>query len=279
MIEKSRALGDTAADVFGVTRGMSAPAIHSTAIVSDGADLHPSVVIGPGAVIERDVTIGARTRIGPGAVIRRFTEIGADNSIDAYVTIGGDPQHTAYDGAETWVRIGDKNVIREYVTINRGFEPNGETRIGSNCYFMTYSHVGHDCEVGDNVILTNNATLGGHVVVGRNVVMGGMSAAHQFTRVGQYCMVAGFAPLRKDALPFTMIGGNPIRHYRLNAVGLRRNGIDGDRYRALEQAFRGLRNGNRELVDVPDTAEVRYLRAFVSEESRYGHYGFLTRRS
>lgn len=225
------------------------------------------------------MTIGAGTRVGPGAVIRRFTEIGVDNTIDAYVVIGGDPQHTAHDGSETWVRIGDKNIIREHVTINRGFEPNGVTSIGSNCYFMTYSHVGHDCKVADNVTLTNNATLGGHVIVGRNVVMGGMAAAHQFTRIGRYCMVAGFTPLRKDALPFTMIGGNPVRHYRLNAIGLRRNGIDGPRYRALEQAFRGLRAGDRELADVPDTEDVRHLREFLSEKSRYGQYGFVTRRA
>lgn len=172
--------------------------------------------------------------------------------------------------------IGDNNVMREFVTINRPFHPGAETRIGSNCFFLTQAHVGHDSIVGDRVTLTNNATLGGHVVVGNNVVMGGMAAAHQFTRIGPYCMVAAYAPLRKDALPYTMIGGTPVRHYRLNAIGLKRNGVTGDRYRALEKAFRALRSGDRTLEGVPDTEEVRFLREWLAVKSRYGSYGFVT---
>lgn len=250
--------------------------IHETAIVSRDAVVDPAAQIGPGAVIEGDVHIGAGTRIGPYAVIRQFTRIGENNSIDAHVVIGGEPQHTAYDGSETRVIIGDNNVLREYVTINRGFEADGETRVGSNCFFMTCSHVGHDCTVGDNVVLTNNATLAGHVEVGHNVVMGGMAATHQFTRIGPFCMVAGFVPLRKDALPYMMIGGTPVRHYRLNRIGLKRNGIDGDRYRALEAAIRALRKGDKSLDGVPNTEEVVYLRDWLSVKTKYGHYGFLT---
>ena len=248
--------------------------IHPTAVVSTDATLDPSVLVGPGAIIEGDVHIGAGTSIGPYAIIRRFSRIGADNEIHAHAVIGGEPQHTAYDGSETWVVIGDGNVIREFVTIHRAYEPGAETRVGSNCFLMTSAHVGHDSIVGDHVILTNNVALGGHTEVGNNVVMGGMAASHQFTRIGAYCMVAGFAPLRKDALPFTMIGGTPVRHYRLNAVGLRRNGITGDRYRALEAAFRALRDGDRSLAGVPDTDEVAFLRHWLSVKSKYGHYGF-----
>lgn len=255
---------------------MAEPLIHETAIVSQDAVLDPSARIGPGAIIEGDVHIGAGTIIGPYAIIRQFTRIGDNNLIDAHAVIGGEPQHTAYDGSETWVIIGDNNVMREYVTISRAYEPGAETRIGSSCFFMTGAHVGHDSVVGDNVTLTNNATLGGHVEVGCNVVMGGMSASHQFTRVGRFCMVAAYTPLRKDALPFTMIGGIPVRHYRLNTIGLKRSGIDGHRYRALQTAYRALRKGDKLLEDTPDTEEVVYLRNWLSVKTNYGHYGFAT---
>lgn len=252
--------------------------IHPTAIVSDGATIDASVRIGPGAVIEDDVQIGADTAIGPYAVIRRFTRIGSSNRIDAHAVIGGEPQHTAYDGSETRVTIGNGNILREFVTVHRAYESGAETRIGSNCFLMTSVHVGHDCVIGDNVILTNSVSLGGHVEVGDNAVMGGASGAHQFTRIGQFCMVGAHAVLRKDALPYSLIGGEPVRHYRLNRIGLKRNGISGERYRALEAAFRALRAGSRSLAGLPDTDEVRHLRNWLTVKSKYGRYGFVNRR-
>jgi len=251
--------------------------IHPTAIVSDDADLDASVQVGPGAVVEGNVTVGAGTSVGPYAIVREFTRIGNNNTIDAHAVIGGEAQHTGYDGSETWVVIGDNNVMREYVTINRAYYPGAETRVGSNCFFMTSAHVGHDCIVEDNVVLTNNATLAGHVEVGRNVIIGGLSAAHQFLRIGPYCMVAGCVALRKDALPYTLVGGAPVRHYRLNTIGLRRNGVTGERYRALEQAFRALRDGAKTLDDVAQTEEVRFLQDWLAVDSKYGRYGFATR--
>ncbi|MDJ0940211.1 MAG: acyl-ACP--UDP-N-acetylglucosamine O-acyltransferase [Woeseiaceae bacterium] len=253
---------------------MSDSLIHPTAIVSDGAILHPSVRVGPGAVIEGHVEIGANSTVGPHAVIRSFCRIGSNNRIDAHAVIGGDPQHTDYDGSETWVVIGDNNVVREFVTVHRPFLAGAETRIGSNCHLMAGVHVGHDTIMGDNVTLTSNVLLAGHVEVGDNVVMGGAAGAHQFTRIGPFCMVAGFVPLRKDALPFTLIGGDPVRHYRLNTIGLRRNGVKGDRYRALEAAFKALRDGDRELSGIEDTDEVAYLRTWLAVKSKYGSYGF-----
>ncbi len=250
--------------------------IHPTAVVSSDAALEPGVRVGPGAVIEGGVEIGAGTVIGPYAIIQNHTRIGANNAIGAHAVIGGDPQHTAYDGSDTFVEIGDNNVLREFVTVNRAYEPGATTRIGSNCFLMTGVHVGHDVIVGDNVVLTNNVLLAGHVDIGNNVVMGGSSGAHQFTRVGSFCMVASYIPLRKDAMPFTLIGGSPVRHYRLNTIGLRRNGIKGDRYRALETAFDSLRAGNRSLEGVQDTEEVKYLRQWLSAPSKTGVYGFLT---
>lgn len=253
---------------------MTEPLVHATANVSRHAVVDSSVRIGPGAVIEGDVHIGPGSTIGPYAIIRRYSRIGANNFIDAHAVIGGDPQHTGFDGSETRVRIGDNNTIREYVTINRAYERQAETRLGSHCFLMTGAHVAHDCAVGDNVILTNNATLGGYVEVGNNAVLGGLCAAHQFVRIGACCMVAGHVALRKDVLPFMTVGGAPVRHYRLNSIGLRRAGIDGDRYRALEQAFRALRNGDKSLDGLPDTQEIINLREWLSLKSKYGVYGF-----
>ena len=254
---------------------MTTNTIHPTAIVSPDAELDPTVVVGPGAIVESNVSIGANTEIGAYSIIRQHTTIGANNRIDAHVVIGGLPQHTAWDGAETSDVIGDNNTLREFVTVHRAYEEGAETRIGSNCLFMAYAHVGHDCIVGDNVTLTNVTQLGGHVEVGNNAVMGGASGAHQFTRIGAFCMVAAHIVLKKDALPYSVIGGEPVRHYRLNRIGLRRNGVTGDRFRAIESAFRAIRYGDREFSGIETTPEVEYLRDWVGTKSKYGVYGFV----
>lgn len=253
---------------------MGSGSIHPTAVVSAEAEIDASVSIGPFAVIEDDVHIGPGTTIGPHAIIREFCRIGSNNTIDAHAVIGGLPQHTRFGGDETWVEIGDDNVIREGVTIHRAFEPGAATIIGSGCFLMSYAHVGHDSVVGDKVTLSNNIVLGGHVVVGDCAVMGGCAGAHQFLRIGAYAMVGGYVPLRKDVLPYSMVGGEPVRHYRLNTIGLRRGGFDSERYRAVEAAFRALRSGDREMSGVPDTDDVRNLREWLAAESRYGVYGF-----
>ena len=165
--------------------------IDPTAVVSGKAEIDPSVVIGPFAVIEDNVQIAAGSTIGPHAVIREFCRVGKNNTIDAHAVIGGHPQHTNFDGSETWVEIGDNNVIREGVTIHRAYEPGAVTKIGSDCFLMSYAHVGHDSIVGNNVMLSNNIVLGGHVVVGDSVVMGGCAGAHQFLRIGILTDVAG----------------------------------------------------------------------------------------
>ena len=253
---------------------MSTKNIHKTAIVSEDAKIHPTATVGPFAVVEGDVEIGARTVLGPHAVVRQFTRIGEDNIIDPNAIIGGLPQHAGFDGSESWVIVGNNNVFREGVTVNRAYQPGSATRIGSGCFLMANAHVGHDCVVEDNTTLTNGVVLGGHVEIGRNAIMGGYAGAHQFVRVGAYSMVGGYIPLRKDALPFMTIGGEPIRHYRLNAIGLRRNHIKKERYRALETAFRAIRDGDKSLDGIPDTEEIIYLRDWLNSESKYGVYGF-----
>ncbi len=248
--------------------------IHPTAVVSGKAEIDASVSIGPFAVIEDNVHIEAGTTIGPHAVIKEFCRIGKNNKIDAHVLIGGHPQHTKFDGSETWVEIGDNNVIRESTVIHRAFEPGAATKIGSDCFLMSQLHIGHDCVIGDNVTLSSYVVLGGHVEISDDVVMGGSAGAHQFLRIGAYAMVAGYVPLRKDVLPYTMIGGDPVRHYRLNSIGLRRGGFDKERYRAVEAAFRALRDGNKELSGVPDTDDVNHLREWLAAKSKFGVYGF-----
>ncbi|HEX5055536.1 MAG TPA: acyl-ACP--UDP-N-acetylglucosamine O-acyltransferase [Gammaproteobacteria bacterium] len=253
---------------------MAAPKIHSTALVATGARLGADVQIGPYAVIEDDVEIGSGSVIGPHAVIHVHTRIGARNRIHGHVILGDRPQHLAYKPEDvTWLEIGDDNIFREMVTVHRAFHAGAVTRIGSGCFLMAGSHVGHDSELGNNVILTNSVLVGGHVTIGDRAVLGGGSSVHQFTRIGPYVMLGAHTLLRKDALPYSMISGDPAKHYRLNSVGLRRNGIGGDRYKALEQAFRRLRAGE-DLEGIAQTDETRYLLEWMGQPSKRGLTGF-----
>ena len=254
---------------------MMTAGIHPTAIISQNAELAEGVTVGPYAVIEDQVTIGAGTFVGPGAVIHSHVRIGRENQIHAHAVIGDLPQDLTFNGEQTSVEIGDGNVIREGVTIHRSTEMDRPTRIGNGCYLMAYSHAAHGVRVGDGVILTNNVLLAGHVEVGEKAVLGANAGVHQFTRVGAFSMVAAYVAIRKDVLPFSLIGGQPLRHYRLNTVGLRRNGITGQRYRALEMALRCLRGGSRDLGSVPRTPEVRLLEEWLGAKSRRGIYGFV----
>jgi UDP-N-acetylglucosamine acyltransferase len=247
---------------------------HPTAIIASGALLAKDVEVGPYAVIEDRVSIGAGSVIGPHAVIHSHARIGARNHIHAHAIIADTPQDYAFKGEETRVEIGDDNIIREGVTIHRSTELDMPTRVGSHCFLMAYSHVAHGCQVGDRVILTNNVMLGGHVQVGAGAIIGGGTAVHQFCRVGPSAMVAGVAGILKDILPFTMAKGAPALHYRLNAVGLKRAGVNGARYRALEAAFRALRSGeNPDLT--PDTPELELLETWLAAESKRGLAGFI----
>ena len=252
---------------------MTPTQVHPTAIVSTDAHLGEGVVIGPYAVIDDNVSIGRKCAIGPHAVIHRYVRMGERNHIHAHAVIGDLPQDLSFESTESWVEIGDENTLREGVTIHRALTPDSPTRIGSNCLLMAYAHVAHDCQVGDEVILTNNACLGGHVEIGDSAMLGGSVVVHQFVRVGSYVMVAGFVAVRKDVLPFCLLAGDPLRHYRLNTVGLRRAGITGERYRILEKAFRTLRSGQA-LNGPAESREVELLRNWLSLESKRGRYGF-----
>lgn len=256
---------------------MSEAQIHPTAIVAPGAVLGKGVVVGPYAVIDEPVEIGAGSAIGPHAVVHRYVRMGERNRIHAHAVIGDLAQDLAFSGEETWVEIGSDNVFREGVTIHRP-TAGGPTRVGSGCFFLAYAHVAHNCRVGDRVTLTNNVCLGGYVEVGERAVLGGAVLVHQFCRVGAYAMVAGFLAVRKDVLPYSLVGGPPARHYRLNTVGLRRARITGERYQTLESAFRALRSG-RNLDGLPATPEIARLHEWLAAPSRRGLTRFLGREA
>ncbi|UCB54352.1 MAG: acyl-ACP--UDP-N-acetylglucosamine O-acyltransferase [Thiotrichales bacterium] len=250
--------------------------IHPTAVVSPNAVIADGCVIGPYAIIHDHVEIGSNTHVGPHVVIHDYVRMGSDNRVHAHAVLGDLPQDISFDPAtETWVEIGDNNTLREAVSIHRATAPNASTRLGSNCYLMVNTHIGHDCSLGDGVILTINTAIGGHVEIGNNAVIGGSVVAHQFCRIGRNTMVAGFIAIRKDVLPFTMIAGAPPRHYRLNTVGLRRAGITGSRYRVLEQAYRAVREGDRLLNEFENTEEIQHLRDWLAQDSKRGLSGFL----
>ncbi len=246
---------------------------HATASIAASARLGEGVRIGPYAVIEDHVEIGNAAVIGAHAVVHSFVRLGRKTRIHPHAVLGGVPQDVSFKGNETWVEIGDETIIREYVTIHRATRPERPTNIGSNCYLMAYTHVAHDCQIGDRVTLTNCVTLAGHVQVGEWAMLGGLVPVHQFVRIGAYAMVGGNTGLRKDVLPFSLVAGEPARHYRLNIVGLRRAGITGERYHVLEAAFRALRAG-RSLNELPETQEIALLRKWLAAPSKRGLTGF-----
>jgi len=225
-------------------------------------------------VVEDHVVIQSNTEIGPQCVLHSFVKLGVGNQLHAQVVLGGLPQDIAFAGEMTWVEIGDANIIREGCTVHRSTNPDVPTRIGHRCFLMSCSHVGHDCQLGNEVVLTSYAGLGGHVEIGDKANVGAHSGIHQFVRVGTLSMVAGYTPVRKDVMPYCLLGGDPVRHYRLNTIGLRRTGVTGERYRKLEQALRCLRRG--ELPEnLHGAPEIDHLRDWVSAPSRRGIYGFL----
>jgi len=213
-------------------------AIHPTAVIDPGARLGAGIVIGPHAVIEADTDIGEGCEIRAHAVVKRFTRMGRENVVHESAILGGEPQDLTFAGAASALVIGDRNRVREGVTIHRGSEPGSATVVGSDCFFMAYSHVAHNDRLGNGVILVNGALLAGHVEVGDRAFLGGGAGVHQFSRVGRLAMVGGNSRISMDCLPFVNTTGIPARAVGLNVVGLRRAGIDAGGLRAIKQAYR-----------------------------------------
>jgi UDP-N-acetylglucosamine acyltransferase len=225
-------------------------AIDPRAIVSPEAELAADVVVGAYSVIGAGVTIGAGTWVGPHAVINGPTKIGTSNKIFQFASIGDAPQDLKYKGEPTRLEIGDRNVFREFTTMNRGtVNGGGVTRIGSECLFMSFTHVAHDCQVGDRVVMANYATLGGHAVIGDWVIMGGYAGVHQFAKVGAHAFLANDAKVTRDVPPYVMAVGSPAEPHSINSEGLKRRGFTPEQIRNLKNAYRVLYRSDLKLAD------------------------------
>lgn len=254
----------------------AAPKIHPTAIVDPEAQIDEGVRIGPYAIIGPNVRIGAQTIVGPHAYIEKDTRVGRECFIAKGAVLGTDPQDLKFEGEETLLLVGDRTVIREFATLNRGTRASGSTEVGSDCLLMAYSHIAHDSRVGDHVIIANAVNMGGHVVIEDWATIGGVTAIHQFVRIGKHAFVGGGSRVPKDVAPFTRAAGNPLKMYGLNTVGLERRGFSAEVRTELKRAYKVLFNSDLNLTQAVEdlrsrgieTEEVESLVAFIEASER-----------
>jgi UDP-N-acetylglucosamine acyltransferase len=219
--------------------------IHPTAVINPGARIGDGVEIGPYTIIGDRVSIGDNTRIGPHVVIEGPTTIGRNNIFFQFCSIGAIPQDLKFNMEETELIIGDDNTFREFITINRGTEGGGgKTAIGSSCLLMAYTHVAHDCLIGNGVIMANNATLAGHIRIDDHAIVGGLSGIHQFVHIGSYAMIGGLSGVSKDVPPFTLAVGQRASLHGLNLTGLKRHGFTAGVISELKTAYKLLFRSN-----------------------------------
>ncbi|HKJ92564.1 MAG TPA: acyl-ACP--UDP-N-acetylglucosamine O-acyltransferase [Longimicrobiales bacterium] len=251
--------------------------IHATAIVDEDVVLGDDVAIGPYCIVGPNVTLGDHTILDSHVCIQRDTTVGSDCHIHHGAVLGTDPQDLKFGGEQTRLVVGDRTVIREYATLNRGTAARGRTVIGSDALLMAYSHVAHDCIIGNHVILSNAVNMGGHVEIGDWAIVGGLTAIHQFVRIGEHAFVGGASRVAKDVAPYVRAGGAPFVMAGLNSVGLRRRGFPQETRNQLKRAYRlmfksnlnvtqALEKARAELDVVPEVE--RFLRFF--EESERG---------
>lgn len=250
--------------------------IAASAVVDRTAQVDIDVAIGPYAVIGPNVRIGAGTTVGAHAVLDGHTQIGSDCRIFPHTAVGLEPQDLKYRGGVTWLRIGDRTVIREFATLNPGTTEGEATVVGSDCLLMAYSHVAHNCVVKDHVILANSVNLAGHVLIEEHAIIGGVTPIHQFVRIGAHSIIGGGSRIPQDVAPFTRVAGIPPRTYGLNRVGLKRRGFSEETLVALKQAYRILFRQKLSVkeavarigVEVPSDPEVQRLVSFVLTSER-----------
>lgn len=256
---------------------MTAPQIHPTAIVDQAAQLGPGVTVGPYSIIEGRVAIGSETQIGPHVVIRDFTTIGERCRIFQFTVLGEIPQDLKFKGEESRLVIGDDNTIREFATMHRGTAGGGGvTSIGNHSLFMAYTHVAHDCRVGDRVIMSNAATLGGHILVEDHAILGGLSAVHQFGRIGRFAFIGGCSAVHRDVPPYAMAVGNRAKLVGLNLVGLKRQGFSDATLQSLKRAYEILFMSEFNLKEAmarvrqefPQVPEIDHLLLFLESSER-----------
>jgi UDP-N-acetylglucosamine acyltransferase len=250
--------------------------IHETAVVSPKAELGKDVVVGPYSVINEDVQIGDGTVISAHVFIDKWTTIGKNNKIFSGAVIGTESQDLKFTGEKSFVKIGDNNIIREYVTINRATEPGGFTKLGNNNAILSYCHIAHDCILGNKITISNVTTLAGHVEVEDQAGLGGYVGIHQFVKIGSMSFIGGWSKVVKDVPPFLRVSGTPLRVYGLNSVGLDRNNVPLDSKKALKKAYQILfRSGHNvtqaiELIraDIEQTEHVKMFIAFLESSER-----------
>jgi UDP-N-acetylglucosamine acyltransferase len=252
--------------------------IDPRAIVDPGARIAPDVVVGPYSIVGDGVEIGSGCRIGPHVVIKGPTRIGRDNHIFQFASIGEAPQDKKYGGEPTRLEIGDRNVLRESVSIHRGtVNGGGVTRVGDDNLIMIGVHIAHDCHVGNHTIFANNATLAGHVTIEDHVILGGATLVRQFCSLGIHSFTAGGSLINKDVPPFVLVSGQMARPYGLNVEGLKRRGFDAGAIRMLRQAYKLVYRSNLTLEQAlaalremePDCPQVGVMARFI-ERSRHG---------
>ena len=252
--------------------------IHPTATIDPKAEIGEGVEVGPYSVIEKGVSIGEGTKIGPHVVIREWTEIGKGCHIFQFASIGEAPQFSGYRGEKTFLRIGDRNIIREFVTLHRGtVKGSGKTVIGNDNFIMAYAHVAHDCQIGNQVVMANGATLAGHILIEDYAIIGGLVAIHQFCRVGAFAIIGGLSGILLDIPPYTKAQGVRARLYGLNTVGLKRASFSEETLRALKKAYRivfrsglTLENAKKKLTEdeISEVPEVQHFLQFIQGSKR-----------
>ena len=250
--------------------------IHPAAIVSKKAKLSDDIQVGPYTIIGDDVNIGNAVTIGASCVIEGRTSIGSGCQIFTGAVIGSAPQDLKYKGEKSFLEIGENNIIREYCTFNPGTKEASKTIVGNDNLFMAYSHIAHDCKVGNNCVIANNGTLAGYVTIEDKAIIGGLVAIHQFVRVGTLSIIGGCSKVVQDIPPYSTCDGHPARVYGLNLVGLRRNGISKETIEELNRVFKLLFNSGltkthaleRIKKEIIPSQEISYLVDFVKNSQR-----------
>ena len=255
---------------------MSDVQIHPTAIVDPGAELGAGTVVGPYCIIEAGVVLGPECWLQHHVTVCGPTRAGARNKFYAYCSIGQQTQDLKYQGEPTFLEMGNENTFREFCTVNRSTTAEGKTRIGNCGNFLAYSHIGHDCNVGDAVVFSNNGTLAGHVQIGDHAIMGGLTAVHQFCRIGRFAITGGCSKIVQDVPPFMIADGNPAEIRGINLVGLERNGFGPESVKLIKEAFRLIyrsKYNTRQAVEairqeLPATDEITQLLEFIAGTER-----------
>jgi UDP-N-acetylglucosamine acyltransferase len=254
---------------------MSDVQIHRTAIVDPTAEIGAGTIVGPYCVIGADVVIGPNCWLQHHVTLQGPTRAGAQNKFYAYCSIGQQTQDLKYAGEPTYLEIGDENTFREFVTVNRSTLSTGKTRIGNGGNFLAYSHIGHDCVVGNEVVFSNNGTLAGHVQVGDNAVMGGLTAVHQFCRIGRFAITGGCSKIVQDVPPFMIADGNPAEIRGVNLVGLERKNFPAEKIKPIKEAFRLIYRSKYNTAQALDTVkklpqsdEIREIVGFIENSER-----------